>query len=400
MAITVGILAVVLFGGYSATVKVDFPVYHTAGALVLQGDPRLYPEGVADEGPLPTTHYFRAAPLVAWLFVPFALVPIEVASFVFFMLKVTGLVGIVAMVTRQMRVPLARGWFIGLGALVATGGYVVEEMRYGNAHLLVLAGMVCALYLIQQGRVVLPAILLALSSAIKVTPLLLVVYLAVTGRLKVALATLGVLLALLAAPAVLVGARANGELLRSFAASAGRMADQPRNHSLRGVIVRYLTTAVPEAPDYPRVSLLNLSRAQATAVWLIGAAVIAGLMLWAVRRRRQSADAVLLEGSLVILAMLILSTHTQRIYFSALFFPFCVLIALLVRSPAVAYGRAIRRVIGASVILGTVLPLVLPGRRLSLAYEMGSPYLFVTVAAFGLFLFLLRHSDDDSVGRR
>lgn len=388
-----GILAVVLFGAYSATVKIDFTNYYAAGTQALRGDLDLYPAGVSEEGPLPSVHYFRAAPATAWLFVPFALLPFEAASFVLVVLKVVGLASIVGIVARRMDVSHHR-WEIGLGALVAAGGYILEEMRNGNVHLLVFSAIVWALYLVHQGRTVLPAILLAVSIALKVTPALFVVYLACTRRGKVALVTVGMFGALLLLPAIVVGADGNTVLLRGFVSSVARIADMPRNHSLRGAIDRYVTTRAPEAPDYPRVNLANLSEAATTALWLVLAAAVGVLFIAAVRRRSQSPDADLLKDSLVVLAILILSTHTQRIYFSTLFFPYCVLIALLIKHPGHTHARSIRWVIGASVVLSTVAPIVLPGRRLSLAYEMRSPYLFVTLAVFALILVLLRHVDD------
>lgn len=387
------VVLVLAFGVVAANTSVDFSVYHRAATQVLDGDFALYPAELAAGQTPDTTHYFRAAPAIAWLFVPFALLPLQVASYVFFVLKVVGLAAIVVMTTRMADVPSSRGWQIAAGATLAAGGFVVEELRYGNAHVLVLVALVCALYLIRQGRVLLPAALIAISIAIKVTPLLLVPYFVLTRRLKAALATLALVAALLLLPAALVGVDANGQLVDGFVASASQMADQPRNHSLRGVILRYLTSAVPEAAGYPRLILLNLSTREATLIWLTLCLAVTAVLIAAVRRHTMSGDASLLKDSLVIVAMLILSTHTQRIYFSALFFPCCVLMALLVKRPDAWSERPIRWTLGALSIAGTVLPIVLPGRRLSLAYEMASPYLLLSLILFGVIVFLIHRSD-------
>jgi hypothetical protein len=391
--LTVFIVLLLAFGVVAANTSVDFSLYHRAATQVLQDDYTLYPGELAAGGRPESTHYFKAMPAIAWLFVPFALLPLPVASFLFFALKVVGLAGIVIMTARMANLPASRGWHVAAGATLAAGGFVVEELRYGNAHILVMCALVFALYLIRNGRVMLPGALVAISIAIKVTPLLLVAYFALTRRIKVAAATIAVVGVLLLLPAAVVGVDANGQLLTAFASSAQQMADQPRNHSLRGVILRYLTSAVPEAAGYPRLILLNLSTSEAIVIWLTLCLAVTAVMVGALRRDTRSTDAMLLKDSLVMVAMLILSPHTQRIYFSALFFPCCVLMALLVKYPDGWSERPIRWTLAALAIAGTLLPIVLPGRRLSLAYEMASPYLLLSLILFGVIVFLIRWSD-------
>ncbi|HSC28271.1 MAG TPA: glycosyltransferase family 87 protein [Vicinamibacterales bacterium] len=372
----------------------DFSVYYRAGSLALQGDPDLYPADVRGAG-VPV-HYFRAAPATAWLFAPFALLPFRAAAFLFFALKAAGIAGIVAIASHSIGAARIMRWRIGLWAFAAAGGYMLEEMRYGNAHLLVLFGIVLALHLVRAGQVAVPAILLAISIAIKLTPVLVVFYLAVAGRMKVAVATAAIFLALLLLPALVFGWKSNNALLRAYASSAVQVGEQPRNHSLRGVVFRYTTSTASDGAAYPRVNLLELSRAQATGIWIAAAAILGGALIAAVRQESGSTTAGPLKEALVVIAMLLLPTHTQRIHFSALFYPLCVLMAVVAVSAAGRQRSAIRWTVAVSALAGTVLPLVLPGRQLSLAYEMGSPYFFVTLWLFVVVSWLIWHPGDAS----
>jgi hypothetical protein len=138
---------------------------------------------------------------------------------------------------------------------------------------------------------------------------------------------------------------------------------------------------------------MNLSRTAATVVWIVVIAILTIVLTLVVRQQAQSPHVLLLKDSLVITAMLLFSTHTQRIYFSSLFFPYCVLVAMLIRFPGAWYQRPVRPLLAGAILVGSVLPVVLPGRRLSFAYEMLSPYAFLTLALFGMLATLVRHAE-------
>jgi hypothetical protein len=389
--LAVAVTLAVIFGAYAATVASDFDVYYRAGAQVLQGDARLYPEEVG--GNTTQVHYFRAAPAVAWLFAPLALLPFEVAAFLFYALKVAGLVAIVFIVARMTNVTPPLRWRVAAGAFAATAGYIVEEMRYGNAHLLVLLAIVLALYLAHRGRVWLPGALLGLAIAVKLTPLLVVFYLAISQQLRVSLAAIAVFLGLLLLPAGIYGHDTNVTLVRTFVSSVVQIGDQPRNHSLRGVTLRYLTDA-RDGRSYPKVSLAVLPKQQALVIWGIALAALGVILVATLRRPNRSELDIPLKDSLVIVAMLLFATHTQRIHLSWLFFPCLVLMTIVVNQRFARYRSAIVWVLGFAAIAGTVLPLVLPGRRVSVAYEVGSPYFVVMLALFFLIVWLVWRGEE------
>jgi hypothetical protein len=97
----------------------------------------------------------------------------------------------------------------------------------------------------------------------------------------------------------------------------------------------------------------------------------------------------LLEVSLWTTALLLASPHTQRLWFTSLFFPFAVMVALIADRPDDARRPWVLSALGASFLAGTLLPPLMPGRDAALGYEVRSPYLFATMWVFGVLAWLL-----------
>ena len=382
-----GILLVAL-ARESATHSVDFPIYHRVGRQILQGDYELYPAALYSGGPVPS-HGFRYAPAIAFLFVPFALLPLEAAALLFFLLKIAAFVYVGSLVAGYLGVP-NRARALMLVSLACVGGYVVEEMRFGNFHFFSVMLMVMAFVTAERGKVAVPAAALAVAIATKLMPVMLLGYLALRRRVAVCLATLAVLALIALVPSAFVGYQTNNRLLEGFGKYAVQKIDEGDNYSLRGVLFRYLTPDHRQDLSYPNTSLVNLSTSAVSAIWVI--ALAAGAMLLArVLWREGSGPAVrALEFSLMLTAMLLASPHTQRRYFTALYVPILALLALLPESPAVAQGWSARLGLVVTGAASTFLPLLFGGRTLALAYEASSPYFFSTLV---LFIVLLRATD-------
>jgi hypothetical protein len=360
-------LVVLAFGLVCATHSVDFPVYHRAAVQLLHGDYELYPTTLYTGGSVPP-HGFRYAPAIALLFVPFGLLPLAAAAFVFFALKAAALLYVSVVVDRHAGRPAPDRTRATI-AVVVVGGYLVEEFRYGNFHFFCVALMVAAFDAAESGRVLAPAAALGVAIAAKLTPLLLVPYFALRRRFAVCAATVGTLVVLAVLPAPIVGFRMNTHLLSGFAQYALQKVGEDDNYSLRGVLFRYLAPTVGA----------NV----ATALWLV-LLVLGGLAMWAALRRRSPHRAIrLLEFSVVLTATLLASPHTQRRYFVALYVP---VLALLALRGGARWSRGTVLIanagIGATAVTGTVLPLVFAGRNLAFAYEATSPYFFGTLALF------------------
>jgi len=294
----------------------------------------------------------------------------------------------VSAVARVTGLDRDRATRVGLLAFLVTSGYLLEEFRTGNIHFLVLFLIVMAMSLAERGRVVLPAAMIALAAAMKISPLIFVGFFLVTRRFKLAVVTSAALAILLLLPAAIVGISKNNELLRGFAASATARTAEARNHSLKGVLARFLSNEGPDAGVLPPVNVANVSARTVEAAWYLGEAVtLAGLawILIAARRRRASP---LLEYSLVTTAMLIVSPYSLRIYFAMLFLPCAALAAALAKPPSATHRRAIVSVLVAAMVAGTLLPLI-PGRRWSLRLEALSPHFVVAVAVIAVLALLL-----------
>jgi alpha-1,2-mannosyltransferase len=372
---------------HSATHAIDFPVYHRAATQVLAGDYELYPRAIYEGDAQVPGHAFRYAPALAFLFAPFGLLPLPAAAFAFFCLKIPALVYIFTVVTRRLDLESRRGRLMAITMLIV-GGYLVEELRNGNFHFFAVFLMVVAFDLAERGRVLVPAAALALAIAAKLLPAVLLGYFLIRRRYAVSVATVVAVVILWLLPAASIGVEANNRLHQGFLRFALQKADEQANHSLRGTLFRYLTRNELDDPRNPDANLVNLAPptvdALALAFGLSGAAILVAA-LW---RKPGTPEGTLLDLALIMVAVLIGSPHTQRIYFSALVVPVAVLVALLMRHPRLP-GRALPLVaLGLTAAVATVLPLVLSTRRWAVAFEALSPHFFAS-AAIGIALLVL-----------
>lgn len=375
--------SIILYGGYySATHSIDFQTYYRVGAQILRHDFDLYPQQLHALGEARTGLYFRYAPVTALLFVPFALFSMEVAAFLFYLMKVAALYYIVVMIMRLTGVGNdSFGKICGI-AFVAGGGFLVEEFRSGNVHFLTFFLIVLALYLIDKGRTTLPSFLLGLVIAIKITPILFLLYFAVKRRFKICLQIMSSLALLFLAPALIIGFQGNTLLLQQWASSALEQKDAAMNHSLKGVMFKYLNENDIDGPKYGRINFANFDRQSVSKAWSILAAALVIALTVILIKPNTDTDRRWLEYSLVTVAILLLSPHTNRLYFCTLFLPYCVLVALQVKYQNNHYSSLIKGVLGLCFLTNTLAPLIMPGRNAALAYENHAPYFFTTFILF------------------
>jgi hypothetical protein len=262
--------------------------------------------------------------------------------------------------------------------VVVAGGYLIEEFRNGNFHLFAVALVVLALDRAEDGKAAVPGVALALAIASKLTPAVVLAYWLVQRRFRPFLATLCALVVLWALPAAVTGPAMNNHLTAGFARYAVEKVDENDNFSVRGVLVRYLTQRPPD-PRYPDASIVNLPQQAVTTMWLV--VVLAGAVVTGRALRQPSADPAMapVEWSLLLMAMLLASPHSQRPYFSMTCVPAAVLLALYPWPPA-RWPLMVRAGLVISAAVGTVLPLILTTRRAALTYQMASPYFIGAVA--------------------
>lgn len=379
----------------SAAQAPDFPVYHRAARVLLSGEFRLYPDEVYAGHPVPSQG-FRYAPVVSVLFLPFGLLSVVWASVLFFATQVAAVWWMGRTVARRLG---ASTWPVAsfVGAFLLTAGYLVEDLRFGNAHILCIALMVWAWDDAEEGRTVRPAFTLSLAVLMKLTPLALLGWFALRGRVRLCVATVVATVLLLLAPAAVVGPSVNARELRAFRTYALEKADENDNYSVRGALVRYLT---PSGVDQSHLAVA-VANVPMPIVEGLSLALIALLALPAaivVLRGRQDAVAGAIGLSLVLVGMLLASPHTQRRYYIALYVPAVVLTAIASRATSVVERRLAQWGLAAILLPGTILPLVFGGRRLALMYEATSPYLVGALALYGVLLALAWRREPAATG--
>ena len=376
---------------YSSTHSIDFPVYHRAAVKVLHDNYDLYPHAF-DEGPLQVDPLgqFLYAPVIAFLFAPLGLLPLQAAAFVFACLKIPAYLYLFWTVTTRMHVQSRAGWLM-LASVLITGGYLVEEFRGGNVHIFSVCLIVLAFDRATCPRraaasavaLIVPAVALALAIALKLSPLMLLPYFAIRRRFAVCAATLVALGIVWAAPALVVGFETSNQLTEAFVRSASRIADRPDNVSLRGVLFRVFTPMPIGDPQNPPNNLADVSPLIVSMVWIALATAIVigvGIAVWHAPRDEATR---LLDLSLLLTTMLVVAPHTQRVHFSALVVAVAVMVALLMEQPHRRFGALIRAALVVTAAASTCLPLLFGGRSASLAYQSWSPYSVATFFLLG-----------------
>ncbi|WP_433558793.1 glycosyltransferase 87 family protein [Pseudonocardia xinjiangensis] len=250
---------------------IDLQVYRAGGEHVLSGEP-LYTGGVLLDLP------FVYPPFAAALFAPLVFLPLDV-------LKVLWTVGGLALLgyvvhrcARSVGVPSGSAAVatVLLTVLATCLDPVRTTLYLGQINIVLLALVVADLLGRPGSRW--RGVGLGIAAAVKLTPLIFVVYLLVTGRRRAAATALGVFvvaagIGFLAAPSDSVAYWFHG----TFAA-AGRISDVAgnANHSLNGLLARFGTPSVP--------SVLP---------WILTAAVLGALTVWLAVRAHRGGQEVL-----------------------------------------------------------------------------------------------------------
>jgi Glycosyltransferase family 87 len=183
-----------------------------------------------------------------------------------------------------------------LGPLLASALPLTFGLQWGQAHVLVIAAAVAAMLQFARGRDASGGMLLALATATKIFPGLLLVHLAVRRRWRAVIWTLAGLVALVALTALVVG---RGPLASFVTDQLPRMSSgkafayvehNPDNHSLYGLAFKLSALGLIDAPR----------ALGATLAWL-WTAVALGLAVVGSRRPSDRAnDAVLWLGILCL----------------------------------------------------------------------------------------------------
>ena len=132
------------------------PVYHRAAQQILAGNYELYPPEACGGTPHPSQG-FRYAPAIAFLFFPLGWFGLETAALLFYVLKLVALWWVGTIIARRIGYTNWGRWTF-LAAFLVVGGYLAEELRFGNAHFFVVMLMVIAFDRAEAGKVLTPAL--------------------------------------------------------------------------------------------------------------------------------------------------------------------------------------------------------------------------------------------------
>jgi hypothetical protein len=446
---------------------VDFPVYYAAGQSLLAGRIDLYSPDFA-RGPLMD---YRYPPLFLLAFTPLWLLPYWIAAYLWYLLGVLEIAGCFVAIgafprnAAEAASPIEqssqseRGWRdsrrIAVWGLTLAGvaPYVVMNLHYGNAQMITTFLVFGSLYLAtdhsvaadhgvaaalgavdeaalpggagphgrvgRRGREVFAALLLALAITIKVTPALLLAYLAMKQRWRLLLLTGSFIVALNLAPSLYFGPAGNARLLGEWYRHV--VADQefheingPVNLSLKGQLHRSLTEIdygkrLDGDSNYPSVNLVQLSSGQVDRIWIVLASCLfAATLIWIWRAGLKGRMAEprafpppldpnrrsFLEIGLMICVMLLVEPLTSKIYFVALMWPLWALLELGYGAEWSARRRVIRTAAALLAMVNVALPL-LPGRSIQrLLLVLGTDfYLTCAILVLGLYALVSNQSE-------
>ncbi len=295
---------------YASRMAIDFHVYALTARLFFTHGVPIY----GAEGLLQWPMWYRYPPLFLFLFWPYSLPPLAAGAFLWALSKCVVLALLVRALVRRVGQPSRTG--LALACFIALP-YTVNELRFGNAQMMVFA-LVGAAFLQFRRRPRLGSLLLGLAASLKLWPFIFVPYLAATRRRLEAVWTVCFAALLSALPALHLGwPEYTLRLERWFAQEseivAGATAIWFPSQSLLGVMSRYLTD-IPyeELPDanYPEINFAALDPDGVYFAWAVLVVLLYGLWLWwAAREIRRQPLAMLGVGFCLLV---IVQPYSQR----------------------------------------------------------------------------------------
>lgn len=298
-------------------------------------------------------------PVMALLLYPLAVLPVEAGAWLLFALKLVLAAFAVAFALEAVAPrgpPLAAPWAIAGIALSLRP--ILSDLQHGNVNIFVLFAVMAGLRALQRDRDVAAGLWVALATAFKVTPALLVVYFA-WKRWWRACAAFGVgLVAFTWLPGFAIGfgrladllLAYHGAMLEPYAEDGAVLHTEESNQSLGAVLHRYLTDAPSIELDTGHAAFNLVSLELATAEWVVRAASLALLAGVALASRAPGSPRrlrIASEYALVLIAMLAISPRTWKHHYVVMALPYVCALAWAVR-PGWQDWR--RRLLGAVVV--------------------------------------------------
>jgi alpha-1,2-mannosyltransferase len=232
----------------------DFNVYYFAAREILSGrDPYSMSLGAS------TTYLYP--PLLAELMAPLAMLPLPLAAYLWFLASVVSLAAAARMCAKVASVEAPaedaaspgqpRYILVGILSAFLLLRFALDTFDMGQVNAIVVCLSVAHVYLFARGKSAASAAALALASAIKLTPAVLVLYHIGRGRIRFASVCTALIAAVVLGSFAAMGPRARDsiELFYSRTIKNGQGFDlsYSGNQSLRGALGRILTESDEQA---------------------------------------------------------------------------------------------------------------------------------------------------------
>lgn len=357
----------------------------------------LYPQGaecVLQGVPLnPCAKMFSYPPVFAFLMAPFAAMPMGLRVAVWYVISVAATVGCFVISEKLVMRLLPGRWsenelaWLRIVTIIVSIKFVLAVFEWQAYDTLTYFIVLAGLWAVVINRALWGAAALALAAAIKATPLVFLPYLVVKRRFWAAGLFVVVFIALWLLPdayAALKNMRPHylETWLRQIAGPALANEANPDalfwtswiganilNHSFTGMVAR-LVVDTPAAAHGKAI------------LYTLCAAYIAVVGLLLLRSRRRD-DFAAIDGSILVISMLLLSPMTSRYHYILLILPYMTVVGLAVRDSSLRIAAIVTVV--ASFILGTATSNDLAGRVLT---EWSYAHNFLIHSALVLLVFL------------
>jgi hypothetical protein len=228
----------------------DFLVYYSAADALLQGE-QVYgiPFGLG-------SGFYKYAPFVLFLFIPYCALSFQAASVIHFALLSFCFIASFLLLRNLFRTyffpqPVKRESVLLSLSLVCVLVHVARELHLGNVNIVLVLLVAYGLRLLLQARDISAGVLIGLAILIKPYFLLLLLPLLFHGRIRALLSVAATGLVSLLIPTLVLGLSKSLDLHREWlAAMSGHSSYLSSSHTLLSLIRTYLAPGAPDALVY------------------------------------------------------------------------------------------------------------------------------------------------------
>jgi hypothetical protein len=317
-AIYASLVALALASSFLLTKNVDLSVYWYAVTGFFSGARPAYGPDSGIGYPME----YRYPPVTYLLLFPLKWMPLRAAGICWMLAAWTSAVASVSIAIRIRQLRFNPLSIVACCAFMLA--YVVLAVRYGNVQPFVIAWLLAALAL-SETQPIWAGILLALAVTFKIWPIMFLPWFLRKSRRPAAFSFLIGLLAIWLLPVPIFGIPRYWSLLHDWYNAVHRMGATYSefyyfpSQSLRGILLRYLTSVAPPLRSFPQINLLSLSPRTAILIWGI---------------------ACLIAYTVIVIIMFRSNAHKQWAWDGAMFVVYSLLEPYAVKSGLISLGPA------------------------------------------------------------